>query len=587
MTEREPPNSRNPGTDDSAYSNAPQGLRGVRRFRIDGSGKEHMEMARSRTLVAAALFVIGFLVFALRLLDLGFLEHVSETNAAGDRRGASLAARADIVDRNGVVLATNLSTASLYADPKRVLDPIDAADKLVLALPGLNHADVLHRLKGEGRFAWIKRNLTPQEQWRVNNLGIPGLGFEQEDRRVYPQGRLAAHVLGFVDIDGNGLSGIERSFNSRLSSPAEVGAPLALSLDMRIQHVLREEVAATVNNFSALGGAGMVLDVRSGEVVAMVSLPDFDPNDPGSANTDTLFNRVVQGVYELGSGLKAFTVAMALDSGVSRINSSYDATHPLKVSRFTINDDHGKGRWLSLPEVFIYSSNIGTARIALDLGTAKQRGYLGRLGLLQKPEIELLEAAEPLVPNPWREINTMTIAFGHGLAITPLHLAAGISTVVNGGRHIPATLLRKDAGLRDDSAGTRILSAETSATMRRLLRLVVVSGTGSKADAPGYEVGGKTGTAEKSVNGRYKRKALISSFVGAFPLDDPRYVVLIIVDEPKGTKETYGFASGGWTAAPAVGRVVSRIGPMLGVVPRQNEDKQELRNAYLVPVGGQ
>ncbi|MDA5195072.1 peptidoglycan D,D-transpeptidase FtsI family protein [Govanella unica] len=543
-----------------------------------------MEVARNRTLVAVAIFGIGLAVLGLRLFDLGFIERVVETSPAGQRRGVTLAARADIVDRNGIVLATNLSTASLYADQKRVIDPEEAADKLVMALPGLNRSELATKLRGEGRFVWIKRNLTPEEQWRVNNLGIPGLAFEMEDRRVYPHGRLASHILGFVDIDGNGLAGTERYFNKRLGDPAHVQEPLKLAVDFRVQHVLHEELENVVRTFSAVGGAGVVLDARSGEVLAMVSLPDYDPNVAGSANQITLFNRAVQGVYELGSGLKTFTVAMALDSGVAKLNSSYDATRPLQISRFRIHDDHPKARWLSLPEVFMYSSNIGSARMGLDLGTARQRQYLGQLGLLNKPKIELFEAASPLVPNPWGEISTMTVAFGHGLAITPLHLASGMGAVVNGGRLIPATLLADSAGNRKPDEIRRIVSPETSETMRRLLRLVVLSGTGSKANVPGFEVGGKTGTAEKPGAGGYKRNALISSFVGAFPMDNPRYVVMAIVDEPKGTKETYGFASGGWTAAPAVARIITRIAPMLGVAPREHEDQQQLRQALLMPV---
>ncbi len=586
MTDRPPPTYPHidPGTPSRSAPQAPsQGrLRGARRFRIDGAGKEHMELARSRTLVAVGLFSVGLVVLGLRLFDLGFIEHVVETSPSRDARGAVLAARADIVDRNGIVLATNLSTASLYADQKRVLDPVEAADKLLLALPELNRTELISRLTGQGRFVWIKRNLTPEEQHRVNTLGIPGLSFEMEDRRVYPHGRLASHVLGFVDIDGNGLAGTERFFNSRLSDPGETTKPLKLALDLRVQHVMREELVNAVETFSAVGGAGIVLDVNTGEVVSLVSLPDFDPNDPGSANPETLFNRVVQGVYELGSGLKTFTVAMGLDIGTAKVTSSYDATRPMKVARFTINDDHPKARWLSLPEVFIYSSNIGTVRMAMEFGIEKQKKYLGELGLLSKPSIELREVASPLIPNPWREINMMTVAFGHGLAISPLQLSTGLGAVVNGGRLIPATLVKDDDNIREDAK--QVISPETSEIMRRLLRLVVMSGTGSKADVAGFEVGGKTGTAEKATAGGYNRKALISSFIGAFPMDNPRYVVMAIIDEPRGTKETFGFASGGWTAAPVVGKVVTRIAPMMGVAPRPKATPNGLRHALLMPV---
>lgn len=582
MTDRRPLPPQPPHSD--GHPAAPQNpLRGVRHFRIDGAGKEHMEVARSRTLVAVMLFVCCTFALGVRLFDLGFIERVEETATRGDRRGTVLAARADIMDRNGLLLATNLTTASLYADPKRILDAQEAADRLLLALPSLNRAELITKFRADNRFVWIKRNLTPDEQYRVNSLGIPGLAFQNEDRRVYPHGRLVSHVLGFVDVDGNGLAGIERFYNSRLGNPHEIHEPLRLALDLRVQHVLHEELVATVETYSALGAAGIVLDVNNGDVLGMVSLPDFDPNEPGSANTETLFNRVVQGVYELGSGVKTLTVAMALDSGAASITSSYDATKPLRVARFTINDHHPKSRWLSLPEVFIYSSNIGTARMALDLGTEQQRRYLAALGLLSKPTIELREAASPLVPDPWREINTMTIGFGHGLAVTPLQLATGIAAVVNGGRLIPATLVA-DSEAGGAAQAKQVLSPQTSAIMRQLLRLTVVSGTGSKADVPGYEVGGKTGSAEKASARGYRRNALLSSFIAVFPSDAPRYVVLIIVDEPKGTRETFGFATGGWTAAPAAGNVIARIGPMLGVAPREGKDEEKLRNAFLLPV---
>ncbi|RMF09248.1 MAG: penicillin-binding protein 2, partial [Alphaproteobacteria bacterium] len=441
-----------------------------------------MELARSRLLVAAALFSVGFLVLAIRLVDLGLFERVVETPAKRDGSSAIAAARADIVDRNGVLLATSLRTASLYADPKLVLDPEDAADKLTKVLPDLNRTRVLARLRSPTRFEWIKRDLTPEEEWRVNSLGIPGLAFEEEDRRIYPQGRLAAHVLGFVDVDGNGLAGIERFFDRRLGGAGIAGAPLALSLDIRVQHILREEILRAMETFSAIGAAGLVMDVNSGEILGLASLPDFDPNRPGGAPPEALFNRAVQGVYELGSGFKAFTVAIALETGVASLDTVYDATKPIRVGRFLIRDHHPKARPLNVPEVFVYSSNIGAAKMALDIGGDVQRQFLERLGLLRAPKLELLETGEPIVPHPWREVTTMTVSYGHGLAVTPLQLTAGIAALVNGGRLIPATLLRKDDDVRRNMSGERIISPETSLAMRQLLRLAVTQGTGSNAD---------------------------------------------------------------------------------------------------------
>lgn len=568
-----------------ATRDAPPQKRGVRRFRVERAGSGAMEVARSRVMIAVLLFGVGFLVMGARLVDLGFFERVVETNVAERGRAQVLTARADITDRNGVVLATNLKTASLYADPQKVLDVEDAADKLLIALPSLNRADIITRLTAQGRFSWIKRGLTPDEKWRINSLGIPGLGFEDEDRRVYPQGRLAAHVLGFVDIDGNGLQGVERFFNSRLGNPQALHEPLKLALDVRVQHVMRAALLDAVETFSAIGAAGVVMDVATGEVLAMVSLPDFDPNEPSASRKETLFNRVTQGVYELGSGFKTFTVAMALDSGTAHVESNYDATKPLRVARFTISDYHAKARVLSLPEVFIHSSNIGTARMAMEMGTDMQRAYLDKLALFQRPPVELVEASQPLLPNPWREISTMTVAFGHGIAITPMHLASGMAAVVNGGYLVPATLMERSEEQAATQA-TRVLSPQTSDTMRKLLRLAVIEGTGGKAEVTGYEVGGKTGSAEKSVAGGYNRRALLSSFIGAFPTSAPRYVVLAIIDEPKGTPETYGYATGGWTAAPVVGAVVRKIAPMLGVPPQEDQDNA-LRSAFLIPVKGQ
>lgn len=542
--------------------------RAVRHFRIDGAGKESMELARNRLLVAVALFSFGFLVLGARILDLGLFERVVEAPLNRDAGRTIVAGREDIVDRNGVLLATSLRTASLYADPRRVLDAEEATDKLVGALPDLNRAVVLSRLQGAGRFEWIKRDLTPEEEWRVNSLGIPGLAFEEEDRRVYPQGRLAAHALGFVDVDGRGLAGVERFLDRRLGSGPAGGGPVQLSLDVRVQHVLRDQLQSAINAFSAIGGAGVVLDVRNGEILALASLPDFDPNRAGRSVGDAHFNRATQGVYELGSGFKLFTVAMALDSGAAKLDTVYDATSPIRVGRFQIRDHHPKARPLTLPEVFVHSSNIGAAKMAMDVGGDAQRKFLERLGMTAPLRVELQEVGEPIVPYPWRDVTTMTVSYGHGLAVTPLHLASGFAAMVNGGRHIAATLLRQDEAARRNVQGERIISAETSATMRQLLRLVVTEGTGSSAEARGFRVGGKTGSAEKSAVGGYQRKALISSFVGVFPIDDPRYVVLVMLDEPKGTEDTFNYATGGWTAAPAVGRAIARIGPMLGVTPR-------------------
>jgi cell division protein FtsI (penicillin-binding protein 3) len=551
--------------------------------KLEGAAKQVIEVGRNRLIITGALFALCFVVLGLRLFDLAVF-HNDETASRGTRAGATLAARADIVDRNGVLLATNLETASLYADPSKVLDANEAATAIARVLPELSRADLFTKLSSGKSFVWIKRNLSPRQQWEVNALGVPGLAFQREERRVYPHGALAAHVLGFVDVDNKGLAGVEAYFDETLRDPARQSKPLQLSIDVRVQHALTDEVAKAVREFNAIGGAGLVMDVRTGEVLGMTSLPDFDPNDVRDASQDAKFNRVCLGVYEMGSTFKTFNTAMALDSGVASMSSSYDATHPIKIARFTISDTHAQNRVLTVPEIFMYSSNIGSVRMALDAGTQTQQAFMAKLGLLRRASIELPELGMPLVPNPWREINTMTIAFGHGLSVTPLHLATGVSAMVNGGVLMPATLVKADAA--KSAAGTRVISARTSEEIRRLLRLVVMQGTGKKAEAQGYLVGGKTGTAEKvGAAGGYARKALLSSFVGAFPMTDPRYVVLVMIDEPQGNKETYGYATGGWVAAPAISRIVTRIGPMLGVPP-VDENSPTIQEAMYIPVKG-
>lgn len=527
-----------------------------------------IETGRARLAFGAALFALCFAVLAGRLIDVAVMAPESGPLAGAAADDARLVGtRADIADRNGTLIATDLPTASLYADPALVLDPDEAAAKLAAVLPELGYSSLLAKLSSERRFVWIKRHLTPKQQYEVNGLGLPGLAFLNDERRVYPQGPLFAHVLGFTGIDNHGLTGLERALDRRLSAET-TGArpePLALSLDLGVQHVLREELVCAMDEFDALGAAGLVLDARTGEVLALVSLPDFDPNQPGTPSEDAQFDRVTLGVYEMGSTFKIFTAAMALDSGRVHIDDGYDASQPIKIARFTITDYHPQNRYLTVPEIIVYSSNIGAAKMALDVGTDLQKAYLRRFGLLTPATIELPEVGPPLAPDPWREINTMTIAFGHGIAVSPLQLANATAAMVNGGILRPATLIKHEGD--GPVPGERVIGEETSHYMRALLRLVVEQGTGKNAEAPGYLVGGKTGTAEKTLAGRYERNALLSTFVGAFPMNEPRYVVLVTLDEPKGNAQSFGFATAGWTAAPAVGRLVERIGPLLGVEP--------------------
>lgn len=541
-----------------------------------------IEVGRTRLLITGAVLSLAFATVAARMVDVAVV-HPDSVLAKGHGGHAEQAtsARADILDRNGEILATSLKTASLYADPTMVLDPQDAAYKLATVLPSLDPAQTAERLSGKGRFVWLKRNLTPRQQLAVNRLGIPGIDFREEETRVYPHGALMSHVLGFVDIDNRGLSGIEKTFEERLHLE---DTPIALSVDVRVQHILRDELTAAMQRFRAVGAAGTILDVRTGEIVAMVSLPDFDPNHPGSASDDERFNRNTLGQYEMGSVFKVFTTAMALDSGVVRVDGGYDASQPIRVSRFTIRDFHAKNRWLSVPEIFMYSSNIGSAKMALDVGGPGQRAFLQRLGMLDPVAVELPEVGAPMVPAQWRPINTMTIAFGHGIAVSPLHTVSGVAAVVGDGIARRPTLLRQDGSA--EVAGRRAVSEATARQMRKLMRLVVEQGTAKSAAAPGYVVGGKTGTAEKQSSGGYDRDALISSFVGAFPMQDPRYVVLALLDEPKGDKATHGYATGGWVAAPIVKNVVERAASLLGVEPT-DEAAPELRKYLAIDLGAE
>jgi cell division protein FtsI (penicillin-binding protein 3) len=535
----------------------------------EGPARRALDGRHARLFAAGALFAAAFAVIALRVAEVALwppasaLPHVARPAITGP-------VRADIVDRNGRLLATMLDSPSLYADPQQVPDAAAATAKLLTALPDLNRAEVFAKLGSKKRFVWLKRHLTPPEEYAVNQLGIPGLQFERDARRVFPYGALSAHAVGYVGIDNDGLGGIERGLDGMLVGRTE---PLQLSIDIRLQYVLHEELKRVVDDFTAKGGAGLIMNVNTGEVLAMESLPDFDPNHPDAPDpehpdvpvADRMFDRVTQGDYEIGSVFKIFTTAMGLDSGTTTMTGVFDATNPIHIGRFTISDYHPKRRPLSVPEILMYSSNIGEAKIAVAVGATRQQEYLRRFGLLTSPTIEIKEIGKPHYPSKWREVNVMTIGFGHGITETPLQVATAASALVNGGVLRQATLLKLPPG--EAPQGRQVISPATSEEMRQLLRLVVLYGTGEMVDAPGYVVGGKTGTADKVVGAHYADKKLLSSFVGVFPMTAPKYLVLVMVDEPHPNKESHGYATAGWTAAPAAGRIINRIAPLLGVPP--------------------
>jgi len=532
-----------------------------------GAGARRPRASERRIFLAAAIFAGCFSLVGARLIGLAI---------TGGDGGAQLAyaqpeeqvTRPDILDRNGDVLATDISVASLYADARNVIDPEEATAKLISVLPDLDPTDVERKLASGRAFIWIKRDLTPKQHQAVHDLGIAGLEFRRERKRVYPNGETAANVLGMVNIDNHGIAGMERYIDRDvLGEKGEPKKPVVLSIDVSVQHALRDELQKGMKEFSAKAAVGVIMDIHSGEVLALSSLPDFDPNDPMAVPDNARFNRATLGVYELGSVFKAVTMAAALNSGLIDPQAKVDATKPMKVGRFTISDYHAENKWLTLPEIFMHSSNIGTAKIALEIGSDVHREYLRRFGLLEKPQIELPEAGAPLLPARWSEITNITTSYGHGIAVTPLQVVSALSSIVNGGTRIEPTLLRRDG----PQHGKRVISEGTSRDMRWLLRLVVEQGTGKNADVIGYPVMGKTGTAEKPENGGYAKHKLITSFVSAFPANRPRYAMIVMFDEPQGTKKTYGYATAGWNAAPVTARVVKRVAPLLDIEPEHPE----------------
>jgi len=510
-------------------------------------------------------------IFAMAFATLG----VEAVRAAlfSDARGVGLSdpvpaqARADLVDRHGRLLAADLIHYGVYLDPREVWDAEETRRGLLAALPKLSK-ERLSRALRSGRREFLLGGLTPQERARVHDLGLPGVVFEEEARRVYPLGASAAHLIGFSDSGGHGLAGAERALDEPVRLAAREGRTTTLALDLRVQAALEDEVAEAAMLHGAIGAVGIVTNVHTGEILGLVSLPDFDPNAPGEAAPERLMNRAAASVYEMGSTFKIFTTAMALDSGTVNLRSTFDATAPLRMGSRAIHDYHAENKVMTVEDIFLHSSNIGTAKMALMAGGERLTGYFKAFGLFEPAEVELAESARPILPRRWNADTIASASFGHAISVSPLAVAAGAGAIMNGGTYVPLTIEKLAPGSKPE--GRRVVSAETSRAMLDLMRMNVLKGSGGKADAPGLRVGGKTGSAEKVIGGRYERNRLVSSFAAVFPTDGPleapRYLVLIIMDEPKGTKETYGFATGGWTAAPAAGRVIDRIAPFLGVV---------------------
>jgi cell division protein FtsI (penicillin-binding protein 3) len=528
----------------------------------------------SRVRLAMVCFTALFLLIGGRLAFLGLAE-LPPSAAWRSAQDAVAATRPDILDRNGEILATDIRSVSLFAEPRKVVDADEAVELLSTLLPDLGNADTRHKLASKAGFVWLKRELSPSLERPIHDLGLPGVGFLVEKQRFYPGGAVAGHILGLVNIDNQGIAGVEKTIDGRgLSDLHALGfaqtrnlEPVRLSIDLRVQHVVRDELTRAMERYRSIAAVGIVLDVDTGEVIAMHSLPEVDPNIPSQALEKDRMNRATAGVFEMGSVFKMFTIASALEAGTASFNSTVDASRPITIGRHTIRDFHGKGRVLSVPEVFIYSSNIGTGRLALQLGPTRQQQFFRDFGFLTKLKTDIPEVGAPIVPHQWKEITAVTTSFGHGLSVSPMQTAAAGAAIVNGGRYIPPTFFartRADA----DQVTTRILSEQTSLAMRTMFRMNVEKGSGRRAEVKGYFVGGKTGTAEKVVNGRYSKEKNRNSFLAAFPMDKPRYLVLVVIDEPKPDPKTGGGRTAGMNAAPTVSAIIRRAGPLLGVEPR-------------------
>ena len=547
--------------------------------------QKSLDLARWRVLWIAAIFALLAAVAISRIVYLGA---GGEEARATSLEAALLPDRGEIVDRNGVPMARAFPAYALWFNPDAlgedeeplVAKPGEVAAKLKAIFPDMDEkALAAHLASGKG--GYLRRRLLPEEANQVQDIGELALEMPMEEDRHYPQGQMAAHVLGYVAADGTGRVGMEQVFNDHLTNPATRGTPIALSIDVRVQGALEDELRRGMKLTQAQGGAGIVLDVDTGEVMALASLPEFDPNKIDAEGQKLMFNRVTNQVYELGSTFKPLTVAAAIDSGTIRdLGKRFDAS-PVKVGRFTIRDSHAMGPTLNAVETLIHSSNTTSARIADEMGPERLRQYMIDLGMNDRPQIELPAKGFPLWPgDDWARLTNMTVGFGHGIAVTPLHLASAYAAMVNGGVYRPATL--KKLGPGQAPKGRRVFKASTSSRMRQMMRAIAIYGTGRNADAPGYRVGGKTGSAEKpGGKGGYRRTALVSTFAAAFPMDRPRYVVIAMLDEPKGTLASSYQRTAAWNAAPIVGRLVPRIGPLIGVRP---DDRRDIDISAITPL---
>ncbi|WP_107497503.1 penicillin-binding protein 2 [Thalassobius sp. I31.1] len=549
------------------------------RARHDDMQGKARQRAEGRLLVLSVLFLAAFSAVGLRMGSISVSAPQEPRSGGGGDN--ILAQRADITDRNGHILATNIATYALYAHPQQMIDPVGAAARLAEIFPELDHEQILRQFTGERKFVWVRQKLSPEQRQAVHDIGEPGLLFGPREMRLYPNGALAAHVMGGASFGREGVNsaevigvaGVEQVFDETLRDPANNGAPLVLSLDMTVQAVAEEVLDGGMQLMSAKGASSVLMDIHTGEVISVVSLPDFDPNErprpltEGDQSDSPLFNRAVQGVYELGSTYKLFALAQGIEEGLINANTMIDTQGPMQWGRFKIRDFHDYGPQLTATDVLVKSSNIGTARIALMFGGERQRAFLASMGLTEPSPLEIIEASgsQPLLPPNWSELSTMTISYGHGISASPMHLAAAYATMVNGGTRVTPTLLRQD----NAQTGPRVISEQTSRIAVDMLRQVVTRGTASFGDVEGYEVGGKTGSADKPrPNGGYYDDKVISTFASVFPASDPQYVLIVTLDEPsiEGLGEVRRTA--GWTAVPVAAEMTRRVAPLLGLRPQ-------------------
>lgn len=527
---------------------------------------------RIRLFIVIGAFSFLFCTLSYRLVIVA--TNVHDKNLHALKKNSQF--RKEIVDRNDNLLAVNLPSASLFANPQIVIDPETSVKKIAEILPDINKAKLLADLKSNKSFVWVKRDLLPSQQERIMSLGLLGFDFEEEQKRIYTFSNLSSHIVGYVGRDMGGLSGLELAYDKYLTNsdldlnkPGKQKEPLKLSIDIRLQSILSEEINKTLKQFSAIGAVGIIANPNNGEILALVSKPDFDPHYPSAAKPQQLFNMASLGIYEIGSVFKSLTMAVGFDTGAINMNDAYDISY-MKVGGFQIKDYTPRQGWHSVPDIFLHSSNIGVSQIMLEVGKNNFRKYLKKLGLLDQVQIELPERGTPLFPSEkrWNELTSATMSYGYGISISPLHFVRAILPVVNGGILYDLTLLKRND---EKVEGTRVFSENTSKQMRQLFRTVVKDGTGKRAEVKGYLIGGKTGTAEKLSSNAGKKKYLknsrTTSFLGLLPASKPEYVIYIMIDEPKPTKETFGFATAGWTAAPTAGRVLERMISLYGLEP--------------------